>query len=297
MRCAAPAPIAIADLPSALANGDGPPLVAQLHDALTGAAVEDAAATVAAADYVFEYRDTQIEAFTISLTLAEENESEFRVTVGFLNADAARTGPKSGDVGYALGEPVIAAIEHDGSFLVPNATAGSFPIPFGYDCESVEYTPLLFGVDTIGGCTDGDPEEAVDLTAYSHFAINGRASPANSGDWIPVSGQNCTGVIPNFQRFIFYYEKFGSVTNAQYRLNSVFHLCDRNDTVQGYIVTASFLLIADQPLTRYVPPNPKTIGVPRDTWYPFSSSAGSPVFSAPSAYLMAACIVLAVFFA
>jgi hypothetical protein len=269
---------------------------AQVRNSTDGAPLDDDDGVVASADYVFTYTDTTIQSFAIDVTFGDNDTTEFRVSVRFVNADSPPTTPKSGEVGYVFNQPVIAAIESGGYFFIPNETAGTFPIPFGYDCEALEYTPLHFGVDTIGGCTLGEPREAILFTNYSHFAINGRANPAHAGDWIPVDHQQCLGITPLFQRFIFFYEKFGSSANAQYRLNSVLHLCDGKEAFAGYIVTASFVLVADQPLVRYSPPNPRAASVPRDTWYPFSSSAGIPLFSAPSAYVMAACVVLAVFF-
>jgi hypothetical protein len=223
--------------------------------------------------------------------------------VSFLEMGTVPSTPKSGDAGYAFNEPVIAARLDTGTnqLIVQNATAGSFPIPFGYRCDSVEYTPLLFGVDTIGGCTigaSGVGSAAMNLSEYQYFAIHGRASPNNGRDWIQLS-DTCPDLLNYpFQKFVFFYEQFGSVTNAQRRLKSVVHQCAASPSAnaEARVVTAAFLLVADQQLIRYVPPNPRPQGIPKDTWYPFSSSAASRGVAAPSAFGMVACVVLAVFF-
>jgi hypothetical protein len=160
----------------------------------------------------------------------------------------------------------------------------------------------LFGVDTIGGCTiggNGTGAAPVNLSEYQYFGIHGKASPNNARDWVQLS-ETCPDLLNYpFQKFLFFYEQFGSRTNAQRRLKSVVHQCAASPSasVEAKVVTAAFVLVADQPLVRYVPPNPRPPGIPKDTWYPFSSSAASRRVSAPSALGVFACVVLAVFFA
>jgi hypothetical protein len=258
--------------------------------------------------FTFDRNSQSITNFDASVTAVDTTlphpPLQLNVMVSFAEAGTVPSAPKSGDAGYAFNEPVIAARLDalTNQLIVQNATAGSFPIPFGYQCGAVEYTPLLFGVDTIGGCTvggGGAGAAAVNLSEYQYFAIHGRASPNNGRDWIQLS-DTCPDLVNYpFQKFIFFYEQFGSVTNAQRRLKSVVHQCAAapSANAEARVVAAAFLLVDDQQLVRYVPPNPRPQGIPKDTWYPFSSSAANRGVAAPSAFGMVACVVLAVFFA
>jgi hypothetical protein len=173
-------------------------------------------------------------------------------------------------------------------------------MPFGYDCAKVQYTPLLFGVETVAGCSTPDQlpnwPECVNLSSYTHIAIHGVANPNNTLDWILVNSQNCHDKAARVQRYIFYYEKFGEVRNVQYRITSVVHQC--SDLPGGpMIITASFLQVANRDPQPFLPPNPKLPGVPGDTWYPFGSSAGVLRTSASAALVWGAMIASAILFA
>jgi hypothetical protein len=247
--------------------------------------------------------------FTVDLTA--QSVTRFEIKVGFVNlTERLEIGltmsvsfkerdysiPKSGNAGYAFGQPVIAAIvDERGQFIVQNATAGSFPIPFGYDCESVQFTPVLFGVDTIGGCTVRSTN-ALNLTSYRFFGIHGKANPNNGLDWVELR-ENCPNPLSfSFQKFVFFYEQFGSVKNAQQRLKSVVHECHTGVLENSpKIVTVVFALVGDQQRIQYVPPNPRPPGIPKNTWYPFSSSEANVGIASPSVLGMVACVVLTLF--
>jgi hypothetical protein len=226
--------------------------------------------------------------------------AECKVSVTFVNADAPPRLPKSGSKGYAFDQPVIAGYQHNDTLIVQNNLAGTFPIPFGYDCGNVEYTPLLFGVETVAGCSNqNDPtgDENMNLSIYTHIAIHGVANPNSTFDWVRVNDQ-CSLATPLFQRYIFFYETFGEVRNAQHRITSVIRQCTGAAQPEGpRIISASFLQVANKDPQPFLPPNPRLPGIPRDTWYPFGSSAGTLTKSTTAALVWGVMIVSALLFA
>jgi hypothetical protein len=262
-------------------------------------------------DYVFYYNSSSaiVNATVLwhSSDVDTDNTSvsdvECQISVTFISADATLPLPKSGSQGYAFQQPVIAGYMDNGTLVVQSDLAGSFPIPFGYECEDVRYTPLLFGVETVAGCSRTDPAlnetENIDLSMYNHVAIHGVANPNNTLDWILVNDDQCSPEHPHlFQRYIFYYEKFGEVKNAQHRITSVVYQCSGVAQPGGpRIITASFLQVANKDPRPFVPPNPRLPGIPRDTWYPFGSSAGVFTKSPSAALVWGVMFVSAVLFA
>jgi hypothetical protein len=124
-----------------------------------------------------------------------ENETRLRVSVSFEPEAAGQVqAPKSGEVGYAVGRPIIAGTVCDGEdrICVSPDDGSSFPIPFGVDCSKVQYTPLHFGVDILGGCTGGWSEN-LNLSDYRYFAIHGQPNPNSTKDWVSlVDSENST---------------------------------------------------------------------------------------------------------
>ena len=239
---------------------------------------------------------------TVETYAATDQPTTITVQVQFLantNADQ----PKSGDVGYAFGQPVIAGFDpgNGAGYQVNADQAGSFPMPFGTQCASATYTPLLFGIETISGCegTEAVGSPAIDLSNYNRVAIYGRANVSRQMDWVNVTDQcAATGTI-GIQRYYFFWEKFGDTMNPQNRIVSVVRQCETQIDTR-HLIIATFVQ-RPQTTFRYKPPNPRVPGIPPDTFYPFSAasatmttatSAAAP-FSSPSRIAIALSAVCA----
>ena len=239
---------------------------------------------------------------TVETYAATDQPTTITVQVMFrATTDASQ--PKSGDVGYAFGQPVIAGFDpENGTGIQVNADqAGSFPMPFGTNCaQSVSYTPLLFGIETISGCSGTlNPGSAIDLQKYNRFAIYGRANVSRQLDWVNVTDLCTATNTIGIQRYYFFWEKFGDVMNPQNRIISVVRECEPQLDSQ-HLVIATFVQ-RPQTTFRYKPPNPRVPGIPPDTFYPFSAasatmttatSAAAP-FSSPSRIAIALSAVCA----
>jgi hypothetical protein len=253
--------------------------------------------------YVFTYSpDLTIVNATRAYRIGNDVNASLTVTVAFEpQSVTVQDRPKSGEVGYAAGRPVIAGRRCSGAddapICVSSSAAGSFPIPFGPSCApDLKYTAAHFGVDILGGCTgtSAAAKDPLNLSEYRYFGAHGQPNPNSPADWIQLVDGDCPEV-PAFQLFSFYFEKFGDVRNAQNRLIAVERTCpvatgtETRDAIQEYpwIVAVSFLQRGDQPVRRHLPPNPRAATVPEDTWRPFSSSAAVPRVAAPSAVLAA----------
>lgn len=230
----------------------------------------DGVARDLAVTFLFNRTSYAITSATVTVTpyAADATPTTLAVRVYF-RADDADLLPKSGNAGYSQGQPVIAARNLSNFGLaVSRDERGSFPLPFGAACGSAAYTPLLFGIDTIAGCT-GSGTNAVDLSAYTHVAIYGIANVSRASDWVEITNA-CTDPDPPLQKFYFYYEKFGDVLNAQNRIVSVYRTCNETSgSTNERIVVATFLQ-RQQRTFRYKPPNPKVPGLPDDTFAPFA---------------------------
>lgn len=212
------------------------------------------------------------------------------VTVMFRTTTASAM-PKSGDVGYAIGRPVIAGRFNSTLGMFVTVGDGAFPVPTGASCASdvIQYTPLLFGIETIAGCTSASATDdvSVDLTMYTHVAKYGTANASLEQDWVPIQSMtDCTA--PQLQKYFFFFEKFGDVTNPQNRIVSVFRKCSQlpagSNTQRVFVAT---FLQRVQTTFRYKPPNPRVPGIPPDTFYPFSAASAAPGFPSPSKMAMA----------
>lgn len=232
---------------------------------------------------------------TVNTYAAGDQSGTITVNVMFRTTTSSAM-PKSGDVGYAIGRPVIAGRLDETLGLFVTADDGAFPVPTGATCASgvIKYTPLLFGIETIAGCTaTNTPDETlVDLTNYTHVAKYGTANASLKEDWVEIQGTTeCTA--PRLQKYYFFFEKFGDVTNPQNRIVSVFRTCTTVTPYDQRIFVATFLQRV-QTTFRYKPPNPRVPGIPPDTFYPFSAASAAPAFPSPSRMAMAFGSVLCV---
>ena len=182
------------------------------------------------------------------------------VTIDYINQNENRTKMKSGDFGYAFGQPVI--ILQKGS-----QEEEPFPVPFGYG-ENINYTPLLFGVDMISGFPNGSAQ------FYTDFQISklAQGNPEFADDWVDVNVR--TSDTSLYTLNIFYYN-IGNVNNPQNKIFSAILFRPSGDLVQTssnqIIFKCSFMKISNNPSHRYLQPNPRVKGIPPDSFYPFSS--------------------------
>ena len=173
-----------------------------------------------------------------------------------------RISMKSGNFGYAFGQPVI-ALQQGSPQEEP------FPVPYGIDGND-SYTPLLFGVDVISGFIDEN------LTFLQHdFKISklGQGNPEFINDWINVTVSEGN---PNIKVFTLkiYYANIGNVNNPQNMIVNayLYKPSAPSNTLSGQcILKCNFLKIANNPSHQYLQPNPRVKGIPPDTFYPFSS--------------------------
>lgn len=221
------------------------------------------------ATFLVNLTTSEITSATVDL-VANEATTPTALTVRVLfRAAGAEAQPKSGSAGYAYDQPVIAARNVSGRLLVNSDSRGSFPMPFGASCDSARFTPLLFGVDMVSGCASGTNNAAVDLTAYTHVAKYGMANVSRAEDWVAITNQ-CAVAAPPIQKFVFFYERFGDVKNAQNRIVSVVKTCDEAAATTDQRVVVATFLQRPQTTFRYKPPNPKVPGLPDDTFAPFA---------------------------
>lgn len=223
------------------------------------------------ATFLYNVNTSDIASATVDLVTYTTGETPSSLTVRVLFRPAGvEAQPKSGPAGYSYNQPVIAARNVTGSGLLVNADSrGSFPMPFGAVCSAASFTPLLFGVDMISGCASDGNNAAVDLSAYTHVAKYGLANASRTEDWLPITNE-CAVADPPFQKFFFFYERFGDVNNAQNRIVSAVRTCNESTAAATQrIVTATFVQ-RPQTTFRYKPPNPKVPGLPDDTFAPFA---------------------------
>ncbi|KAH0794931.1 tectonic-1 isoform X1 [Histomonas meleagridis] len=231
--------------------------------------------------YIFFYNSITLDLVSVNLTIVPHDTTTTSsvyttdVNVHFESESQNPNAlPRSGEIGYAYGQPIIVAQVENGTLLLPKSTKGSFPIPFGVTCEegSVHYTPLLFGVETIGGCTYGTNTSppTIDFTRFSYFSKLGTANPMYENDWVQMR-DNCAGISSPIElmKYYFFYEYVGNVNNPQNRIVSVIRECTPSSSPKNFVFVASFHRIADTETKRYLPPLPKIRGIPRDTFYPF----------------------------
>ena len=223
------------------------------------------------ATFLFNLETSELTSATVDLVTYAATETASSLTVRVLFRPAGvEAQPKSGPAGYSYNQPVIAARNVTGVGLEVNADSrGSFPMPFGTVCSTAAFTPLLFGVDTISGCAADADNTAVDLSAYTHVAKYGLANASRTEDWLPITNE-CTLTDPPFQKFFFFYERFGDVNNAQNRIVSAVRTCNETAAAASQRVVIATFLQRPQTTFRYKPPNPKVPGLPDDTFAPFA---------------------------
>lgn len=184
------------------------------------------------------------------------------VNIDYINQHQSinRTYLKSGNFGYAIGEPVI-VLQKGSNQEEP------FPVPYGIDGDD-NYTPLLFGVDVISGFSNENLSFFSDNNRFQ-MSILAQGNPEYSNDWIDVSPSSLS---INFYHLQIYYAKIGNVNNPQniIKLARLYTPTKREQRSQ-FIFKCTFLKIANNPSKRYLQPNPQVKRLPPDTFYPFSS--------------------------
>ena len=170
---------------------------------------------------------------------------------------------KSGEAGYSHGQPLIAIRWEETDEPEP------FPVPFGVDCssnESMAYTPLQFGYDTIGGCSKNGAEKSHILEVlkrYTHVSLMGQAQGNFEKDWLQIDSMeeidNCSNLVLNVN-----YEYVGNVHNPQSRIYSASYKCNSKDS-NYFLFMANFLRTSDESLKSFIP---KPKGLPDDTFAP-----------------------------
>ncbi|KAK8866661.1 hypothetical protein M9Y10_009627 [Tritrichomonas musculus] len=162
---------------------------------------------------------------------------------------------KSGNFGYSYGQPLIVSID--------KSNPEQFPIPFGNDCQNVKYTSLMFGYDTIGGCSKNAEDMINVFSRYTRISKLGKANGNAKEDWIHIDTsetENCTHLAFNI-----YYEFIGNVHNPQNQIYSANYQCLSNESEDYFLLVVSFLRSGDIKTKRHIP---KPKGLPDDTFAP-----------------------------
>lgn len=170
---------------------------------------------------------------------------------------------KSGEAGYSHGKPLIAR-------RAGSSRAEPFPIPHGYDCSdnsSMAFTPLIFGYDTLSGCTEGgtDKTDITDiLKTYTSISKMGKAHGNYNQDWIDISNidaiDNCSNLILTIN-----YEYVGNLHNPQNKIYAASYRCDSKEEEDRFIFLVNYLRTSDEKVKPYIP---KPKGLPDDTFAP-----------------------------
>lgn len=226
---------------------------------------------VSSIDLQFYYKDMAITGVNVTIErkdLNNEDHYPLAISINYLNENILqdqyqnRT-MKSGNFGYAIGQPVI--VLQKGS-----PQEEPFPVPFGVE-GSDSYTPLLFGVDVISGFTN----DSLIFLQGNRIQISklAQGNPEFQRDWVNVSISTPTSNISIYTLEIFYY-KIGNVNNPQNIIHSArYHYTSLNtrSSLTQKIFKCVFLKIANNPSHRYLQPNPSVHPIPPDTFYPFST--------------------------
>ena len=170
---------------------------------------------------------------------------------------------KSGEAGYSHGKPLI--VRRTGS-----SKAEPFPIPHGYDCSNntnIAYTPLIFGYDTISGCTEGGKNKThiIDvLKTYTSVSKMGKAHGNYNQDWIDISNieamDDCSNLVLTIN-----YEYVGNLRNPQNKIYNASYRCDSNEEDERFIFLVNYLRSSDDKVKPFIP---KPKGLPDDTFAP-----------------------------
>ncbi|OHT00822.1 hypothetical protein TRFO_07819 [Tritrichomonas foetus] len=239
----------------------------QLNDADAGAD-----APVRSMSYTFLYNETTQKVTNVSLYVTRYNKSALNdemvtveVDVMFYTNESQINSFKAGEFGYSFNQPVIVRRSNISANM-------NFPVPFGTDClplDQMEYTPLLFGEDTMSGCLMSASNEnpASLLLNYTFISKLGQANPLFTQDWIPINRSEGVNETCPHLKLVISYEFIGNVNNPQNRIYAA-----RFDCVQSqspfFVFSAEFLRTADNNAFRYLQPNPRVKGIPDDTFYP-----------------------------
>ncbi|XP_042562182.1 tectonic-1 [Clupea harengus] len=157
----------------------------------------------------------------------------------------------SGNPGYIVGLPLIAGTKStDGIALSSDATAALTVIHSsrGQDClsGSMERSPVLFGVDTVSGCTLRLKDASNCSVLYEallgvlkgknfpdHVASFGNSLPKYPLDWVPIQNQTTATAsqecnVPLSLHLEVRWTKYGSLVNPQAQIVSVTEIIETN---------------------------------------------------------------------
>ncbi|NXJ94222.1 TECT2 protein, partial [Corythaixoides concolor] len=149
--------------------------------------------------YTFIWKDKNIEQINVTVFLGSLCDGEIltqRFTVKFISLKSTNAAELLGNPGYQVGKPVRTAN------MNASDTFGSLNIwqPAGRGlCTSATYTPVLFGLDSLSGCTlevdinedcsllRGNVTEKLNsLIQATHVGKRGNSSYSNLNDWVEI---------------------------------------------------------------------------------------------------------------
>ena len=209
--------------------------------------------------------------------VADPNPTIFTLNVNFVE-DGAEQKWNSGEIGYSRGSPVIAGHYENGVIsLSTDYSQNILPVTLGLDCSSAMYTPLKFGMDTMGGCGTGTsgqyPEGTnplINPRRLNAFAKHSNPDPEKLDDWYILNELDFDGCTDNSNyQYVFYTSKAGTSKRTYELINKVKLTC-LPDSEDKFTMTAAFIEVP-QKVERNIGEFPIwLIELPNDTWHPFA---------------------------
>ncbi|XP_073532276.1 tectonic-2 isoform X1 [Phyllobates terribilis] len=152
------------------------------------------------ADYTFVWeankiKEIQVTIETANITLTHRAKLSQRFTATFLTSNST-TDVLSGNPGYQIGKPVIAA---NGSVPFTKTTLSGWKSVLDSSCSSVTHTPILFGENSFSGCLLHVVNENCaklrenvlswfneSLLSVNHVSMRGNSNVSDPSEWISI---------------------------------------------------------------------------------------------------------------
>lgn len=202
---------------------------------------------------------------------------KFSLNVQYVEAGSNIT-LSSGQLGYANGSKIIVGTyavsgNYTNITLYDDLSKNILPIPIGASCDSAKYSPLKYGVDTLGGCNSNYNTSTNPLNKNLAIAKIGQPNPENLQDWYLLElPSTCTS--NSYFKYVFYTEFNGTTKMPINVINKVSLTCESlPNNMNGAMVSAAFVP-TPQSEVKYIGKFPvKLVRLPTDFFYPFSKQS------------------------
>lgn len=211
---------------------------------------------------------------------------KFTLNVQYVESGSSIT-LSSGQIGYASNSKVIVGTytvsgNNTNITLFDDLSKNILPLPIGSTCDGASYSPLKFGVDSLGGCNSNYNTTTNPLKKNLAIAKIGEPNPENLQDWflldLPITcGDN------SYYKYVFYTEKNGTVNMPINVINKVELTCEPlPNSLKGAMVSATFVE-TPQSEVKHIGKFPlKLVRLPVDFFYPFSKQTTTSSSSSSS---------------